>query len=559
MLIILASLVIYFLIIFQIGHFLFGTRFLSFLRFSGKTEWYEFFWIGLVGLIAFLQMWSIFLPVDEKCLTLVVSITLATLVPALLRYRKYSIISIKKFVVKNKMFVGVCAFGLVGLMYYAWQPVNYFDTLLYHLNSVKWGNSFAVVPGLGNLHSRLGFNSSFFLLGSLIDNFYLRNASVHIALPLLISVLSFEIVWILLKSKNISLKIFVLVLSPFIVRGVAHETLAPSFSPDFALALIIVAASIELLKETQQSLFFAGLLSCLAATIKLSGMLFFVFMFLFVVFEFVRRIRKERIKIIFMIFVLSGILIVFYILRNIILSGWPFYPAPVLKVNLPWSMSDVWVRGMSDLIRAWAISPGPGWPNYMHIDFLKWFPVWFARNHIAVEVRMFFAGLILFVVLIALKIRGNKFLARIKHFIVLASVSLFSIAYVFWTAPDLRFGAIFIWIFFAAALTPFIVLIINKFHQSSVFLLVIWSTFLFTVSLPFRFPGIVLIRSIRKELPLTTKNVLFNQSEPKNQFSVFIPEDGELCGNSDLPCTPELNNIREIVPGDISKGFVTKY
>jgi hypothetical protein len=49
-------------------------------------------------------------------------------------------------------------------------PVNY-DTGLYHLNTMRWINTFPIVPGLGNLHGRLAYNQSFFTYAAAL-NFY---------------------------------------------------------------------------------------------------------------------------------------------------------------------------------------------------------------------------------------------------------------------------------------------------------------------------------------------------------------------------------------------------
>ncbi|QIL77220.1 hypothetical protein G7064_16215 [Hymenobacter sp. HDW8] len=45
-------------------------------------------------------------------------------------------------------------------------PAN-FDSGLYHFQTLKWLNEYPTVPGLGNLHGRLAFNSSWFPLLSL--------------------------------------------------------------------------------------------------------------------------------------------------------------------------------------------------------------------------------------------------------------------------------------------------------------------------------------------------------------------------------------------------------
>jgi hypothetical protein len=40
---------------------------------------------------------------------------------------------------------------------------DHFDTGLYYLTTIRWAQDYPVVPGLANLHTRLGFNQSLFL------------------------------------------------------------------------------------------------------------------------------------------------------------------------------------------------------------------------------------------------------------------------------------------------------------------------------------------------------------------------------------------------------------
>ena len=41
-------------------------------------------------------------------------------------------------------------------------PPTHWDLGLYYLNTIRWINTYPIVPGLGNLHGRLAFNHSFF-------------------------------------------------------------------------------------------------------------------------------------------------------------------------------------------------------------------------------------------------------------------------------------------------------------------------------------------------------------------------------------------------------------
>lgn len=47
-----------------------------------------------------------------------------------------------------------------------------YDTDLYHFSALRWMNEYASVPGLANLHSRLGFNAGFLILSAIFDNLW---------------------------------------------------------------------------------------------------------------------------------------------------------------------------------------------------------------------------------------------------------------------------------------------------------------------------------------------------------------------------------------------------
>ena len=53
------------------------------------------------------------------------------------------------------------------------------DTLLYHAQIVRWIKEYAIVPGLGNLHGRLAYNSSFHVLASFFDIGAFQDKSFH--------------------------------------------------------------------------------------------------------------------------------------------------------------------------------------------------------------------------------------------------------------------------------------------------------------------------------------------------------------------------------------------
>ncbi len=49
-----------------------------------------------------------------------------------------------------------------------WQ-VGVYDSLYYHQQNIRWNEEYAIVPGLGNIEHRFGFNSNYLLLSAIFS------------------------------------------------------------------------------------------------------------------------------------------------------------------------------------------------------------------------------------------------------------------------------------------------------------------------------------------------------------------------------------------------------
>jgi len=319
--------------------------------------------------------------------------------------------------------------------------------------------------------------------------------------------------------------------------------------------MVVVATSIEFLMNDIKALFIAVAMAALALTVKLSGLTFFATVFLFVLFELIKRVKRGKIKAVWVVLLSGGILLIPYIVRNVILSGWPFFPIPVFGVSTPWALARSTAASTSSLIHAWAINPGANWPKFREAPFLLWIPIWFGRYSDSPEIKMFFLSCALFLILPVVRILKRASIGIIRPPFLLATAALLSTIYVLLAAPDIRFGVIFVWVFFATAIIPFLVFVFSKKRKFTILIVIAGIYFLNIIWQPIKFPGKHGLFTVMKELPHPTKEVLVNESDLKNQFYILKPTEGNRCGNSDLLCTPELNDIRELVPGDISKGF----
>ncbi|MDE7231701.1 MAG: hypothetical protein K2N37_01295, partial [Lachnospiraceae bacterium] len=59
------------------------------------------------------------------------------------------------------------------------QSPEQYDTGLYHAQAIRWIEDYGVVPGLGNLHMRLAYNSAFMSLQALFSLGWLLGQSLH--------------------------------------------------------------------------------------------------------------------------------------------------------------------------------------------------------------------------------------------------------------------------------------------------------------------------------------------------------------------------------------------
>ena len=123
------------------------------------------FWMGWAIHLGLLQLWHFWWKIDGWVLVLVSLIGGIGLVwnaPVLW-------VIIRKIALKRwRVLLVVILLGL-WLANRALTPIQEYDTGFYHLSSIKWASLYPVVPGLGNVHGRLAFNSTFFLYAAMLD------------------------------------------------------------------------------------------------------------------------------------------------------------------------------------------------------------------------------------------------------------------------------------------------------------------------------------------------------------------------------------------------------
>lgn len=142
------------------------------------------------------------------------------------------------------LFVLVCA-----ATYASAGVVRMGDTGLYHAHCVKWLVEYGLVPGLANLHYRLGYNSAWFAFAALFDGAGLNDKAFAFVnlLPLFIASVYFCSGLHLVFFQRL-LAVSSLMKLGFVLPILQYSLFIPSLSPDY-INTVWVFSSLVLLAE----------------------------------------------------------------------------------------------------------------------------------------------------------------------------------------------------------------------------------------------------------------------------------------------------------------------
>lgn len=349
--------------------------------------------VGLSGSILFFEVWNFLFPVNRASGAVLGGLTLAlaiifrrTLMRVTLNWLQKR--SISAMVLLLALLLTVSLFGL-----YPGDHENY-DTGLYYLNSIRWAREYPVVPGLANLHGRLGFNQSLFpFIASLssLPHFGLARAC-QVVNPLFVFISGwaildrFRVNLATAKAKRVRLYVILLVCP---LAFFASNTLISAPTPDIAAAALALPGALvffnclELISERNrvESANWTLLLAvccCTIAKLKLSYALFGILAVSGACVGLFSIQLSEFFWTWIRIAVVAIVLIVPWLARGIILSGCPFYPSTFLRFRTDWAVPQKAAEWDRDWIYSWARLP-----EKEPADVLKnkdWFGPWMQRN-----------------------------------------------------------------------------------------------------------------------------------------------------------------------------------
>jgi hypothetical protein len=432
------------------------------------------FWLGLAVTVLVLQVWHLFLPITWIALLLVMLLGVTGLVQSRGPLRDWVGPALRR---AGPLLLLGLMLGAFWIANRSMDAVAAGDTGMYHIPAVTWAKEYAIVPGLANLHGRLGFNGSGLLFAAMVDVGPWVHRSTHLVNGLFLLVLFWFIGYRLrgyfqAGARPTPSTVFDLVLLTPLVITALDPWYISSLTTDLATAVVLFVATSRLLSlmerpqsakpaESAFEIVQITALCSIAVCFKLSAAIFAGLLWLIAVGWFIRAHRTEKPWLTRGLAWSAGLtagLGLVWIGRGVILSGFPFYPSTVAAAPVEWRVPVEQAEAEADWIGHFARTYYDGEAyNYAAygerlLGDWTWFRPWLSGTLDLVNARWLVVlpfGLALSFLLVAL-LRGKQGAAP-PGWRLLLIPALGGIAFWFVAGPRPPFGFFAFWVFAALA------------------------------------------------------------------------------------------------------------
>ena len=443
---------------------------------GGVRSFFHAPWIGFGLLVGALQIAHLIAPIDRKfSIVFVACALLVTLTTLLLRFsqrlRSARPISGLAWLL---LLSAVAFLTFIPVFNSCTKEMYRYDMGLYYLKTIRWIESFPIVPGLANVQDHLGFNQSAFLPASLFDSLTPDRWGLFLVggiLPWLGITLSlFAILRLAIaslrhdKSAEAIEVAYAISLPAWIFTFLTGDS--SSASPDCISAclmlhtfLVFAGFALQQDEERRAGLGEIMLLGSICLCVKLNSLGLVAGIWLACAAILWQRSEWRLLlqPCIGVMAALSTIIVATWIGRGVVLSGYPFFPASAMPMPVAWRTPVARVDGCRTLIRGWARDREDvarslhGW---------HWLPNWYQRvapemtNRFTWPAQGGFAGL---VVLAGFATFAKPLRKNLRDFLFLVAPILIYAIFWFITAPEPRYFGTTVWIFAMCPALTFIV------------------------------------------------------------------------------------------------------
>lgn len=429
----------------------------------------------------------------------------------------------------------------------------HYDSNLYHAQSIRWIEEYGVVPGMGNLQSRLAYNSASFALSALYSMAFLSGQSLHTAagffafLCALTSLGFFRV----FRRKKLLVSDFARIGMFYYITVIYKEMNSPA-SDYFTMLVIffLLVKWLELWETGEECVTPYALLSVLgvfAVSLKLSAGA----ILLLAVKPAAMLIKEKRVREIFLYLGLGLLVILPFLARNVMISGWLVYPFTALDLfRVDWKMPvftanydareiQVWARGIYDVAKY-------GMP------FREWAGNWFMTELSGTE-KLLVAGSLASVP-VGFGTAAVAVWKKRKELYGLFLVQLtVLVCFCFWlfSAPMMRYGYVYPVMLPLLAAAP---LLLRIFRDRQKLLYLFLTAFLMVRSVQMGREAAGMFVRFGIHVRQVDYGTFEAEEEKVGNITVFVPTQGDQAGYDLFPSAPAIGRVKPRGE-DIRDGF----
>lgn len=331
------------------------------------------------------------------------------------------------------------AFTVFVMFLTSLYPQQY-DNYLYQAQMLRYYEEYGVIKGMGNISTRLGFNSSIYGLMALYSFKGIYGFSLHTvnsAICLFFGIYAIYRLWRVGRTKAyVSCGLAGAVLA-YVFYNVDKLNCIGTDLPSNMLGLMVMLLFAEEVEKKEKDTFTYGLIALYivyAVTIKISMGMLGILVF-YPAFMMIKKKEWKRIG----VFIPAGLLILVpWLIRNVLISGWLIYPFPALDLfDVKWKIPYESAVYEQILIIGWGrLKTG----RAAEMALAEWFPLWFQALPRRYRLLMYLNVLTLAHELLqfayaVIKKKGIHFCWGLLKLTIIASL-----VYWLFSAPDVRFA-----------------------------------------------------------------------------------------------------------------------
>ena len=516
---------------------------------------FEAFFLGFILITSLTSYASIFLPI--RTYSVLIAGALSVAIHVWLQIHNRMKIHYRIFHKQDIFYLSVILFFIAFI---AADGIKHYDSGLYHVQAINWIQSYAVLPGLGNLHGRLAFNSLFFPVSTLLSfNGYLGGKELLIfPLNATIVLLFFSNRYFIVKTAisraDYPQMIYTLIVT--LVGLMYNWNAIGSPTPDISISIITILTleSIWRNKTTAHNLSHYTIIALVitAIALKLSS----IFLTLAIIPMLLKHHKSKNIlwPYLLRITLLACFILAPFFIRNYYLSGYVVYPFAQLDIfEVDWKIPTSSVIEEQSWVSSWAKIPGAHFSDILNLNFTSWFPIWLGNQN-----PVTWSALIASFATITICLFSKNKTHRQLDLGLVISINL-----IFWllNAPDPRFAhglLIFSLGFFLYHISK---IICTRFTTTQNVLITTFILLLPVVFIVFKIMSTSKHYLNTKTEVILPKSMNLNKNElnmkiiQSTNFQYFVPTIDDRCYNQDIPCTPYPKSGLILRGSDLSSGF----